>query len=88
MGKTQEGTRRERRAVIFGPGATPEEMAAALERNRKQAQDLNDYFTIAFSSDSENRFREAKKAVYGKDGEVDHENIDQRITNETESRET
>jgi hypothetical protein len=88
MGKTQEGTRRERRVVIFGPGVTSEEMAVALERNRKQAQDLNDYFTIAFSSNSENRFEEAEKAVYGKDGEVNYEAIDQRITNETESRET
>lgn len=69
MGKTQEGTRRERRAVRFGPGATPEEIKAAIERNRKQAQDLKDYFTIALSSDSENRFKEAEKAVYGKNEE-------------------
>lgn len=51
--------------MIFGPDATDEEIKTSLERHKKRIDNLSDYFTIAFSSSSENRFEEAEKAVYG-----------------------
>ncbi len=51
--------------MTFGPDATAEEIRIFTESHRKRLDDLNNYFTIAFSSDSENRFEEARQAVYG-----------------------
>lgn len=52
----------------FSPDMDPKEVEEFRAKNKKDQQDVKDFFTILMSDPSEESLEKAKKAVYG-DGE-------------------
>lgn len=53
--------------MIIRPGTDPEEAAKARESMRKIHQQIDDFFTLADTIESDNPARDAWKAVHGWD---------------------
>lgn len=60
--------------MIIRPGTDPEEAAKARESMRKIHQQIDDFYTLADTIESENPDRDAWKAVYGWDNRALDEN--------------
>ena len=60
--------------MIIRPGTDPEEAAKARESMRKIHQQIDDFYTLADTIESENPNRDAWKAVYGWDNRALDEN--------------
>ena len=60
--------------MIIRPGTDPEEAAKARESMRKIHQQIDDFYTLADTIESENPERDAWKAVYGWDNRALDEN--------------
>lgn len=60
--------------MIIRPGTDPEEAAKARESMRKIHQQIDDFYTLADTIESENPNRDAWKAVYGWDNPSFDEN--------------
>ncbi len=60
--------------VTFNPGTTPEEMGKVLASIAKINQQIEDFYELADTIESENPDRDAWKAVYGWDNRALDEN--------------
>ena len=60
--------------VSFRPGTTPEEMGKVLASIAKINQQIEDFYELADTIESENPDRDAWKAVYGWDNRALDEN--------------
>ena len=60
--------------VTFNPGATPEEIGKALASIAKINQQIEDFYELADTIESDNPARDAWKAVYGWDNPALDEN--------------
>ena len=60
--------------VSFRPGATPEEMGKAIASIAKINQQIEDFYELANTIESDNPARDAWKAVYGWDNPALDEN--------------
>ena len=60
--------------VTFNPGTTPEEMARAMGSIHRLNQQIDDFFELADTIESENPERDAWKAVFGVDNPAFDEN--------------
>ena len=60
--------------VTFNPGATPEEIGKAIASIAKINQQIEDFYELANTIESDNPARDAWKAVYGWDNPALDEN--------------
>lgn len=60
--------------VTFNPGTSPEDIAKAMASLRRMNQQIEDFYTLRDTIDSDNPARDAWKAVYGWDNPALDEN--------------